>query len=138
MKVNEKKTKLLCVNVKDPQPLTFDNITIELCERYVYLGNVIMNEPIHVQMEEHIQSQYKNIRKFQSFLAKNHDAPFGVKRSVWSAALNSAIFYGSETWLCSNLKLLDNIYLSSLRELLNIRKTVCSYLVYIESGEPSA
>ena len=29
MKVNEKKTKLLCVNVTDPHPLNFDNMTIQ-------------------------------------------------------------------------------------------------------------
>ena len=55
MKVNEKKTKFLCVNVTDPLPLNFDNMTIQCCERYVYLGNIIMNEPVRVQVEEHIQ-----------------------------------------------------------------------------------
>ena len=70
MRVNEKKTKLLTVNVTESQPLIFYNITIECCDRYIYLGNAIMNEAVRVQVEDHIQSQAKNVRKFQSFYLK--------------------------------------------------------------------
>ena len=138
MKVNNKKTKLMCINVHDPSPLVFDEITVECSDKYIYLGNTIMNAPIHNQVEDHLRSHTKSLRKFQSFLSKNSDAPFCVKRKVWSAAFNSAIFYGSETWMSSNLKVANNVYLSSLRDLLGVRKTVCSDLVYLESGEPSA
>ena len=138
MKINEKKTKLLCVNVTDPHPLSFDNMTIQCCERYVYLGNIIMNEPVRVQVKEHIQSQAKNIRKFQSFLSKNQGAPYSVKRKVWLAALNSSVMYGAETWWCSDMKEVNGVYIKSLRDLLGVRTTTCTDLVYLESGEPSA
>ena len=80
----------------------------------------------------------KNVHKFQSFLAKNNDAPFKVKAKVWSAALNSALFYGDETWWTSNLKAADKLYLGTLKDLLSVRTTVCTDLVYVESGMGSA
>ena len=138
MKVNEKKTKLLCVNVTEPHPLNFGDMTIQCCESYVYLGNIIMNEPVRTQVEEQIQSQAKNIRKFQSFLAKNQSAPYSVKRKVWLAALNSSLMYGAETWWCSDLKSVNVVYKKTLRDLLGVRTTTCTDLVYLESGEPSA
>ncbi|XP_068246515.1 uncharacterized protein [Palaemon carinicauda] len=138
MKVNNKKTKLMCINVKDLNPLVFNEITVEVCDKYTYLGNQIMNAPMDKQVEEHIKTHSKSLRKFQSFLSKNNDAPFSVKRKVWPAGLNSSIFYDSETWMSYNLKAASNAYLSSLRDLLSVRKTVCSDLVFLESGEPSA
>ena len=98
MQVNQKKTKLMCVNTDDRQPLIFNELTVEYCDRYVYLGNIIINAPVHIQVKEHIKIHMKNIRKFQSFLSKNRDVPYFVKHKVWSVALNTAIFYGSETW----------------------------------------
>ena len=69
IKINENKTKLLCVNINNPQPLTLDGVTVMCCDKYVYLGNIIMNKPIRMQVEERIQSQAKNVRKFQSSLS---------------------------------------------------------------------
>ena len=138
MKINEKKTKFMTVNTNDHAPLTFDELTVLWCDRYVYLGNLIMNAPVHVQVEQHLKSSMKNIHKFQSFLSKNADAPYYVKSKVWSAALNSSVFYGAETWWSSNLRAADKLHISSLRDLLGVRTTVCSDVVYLETGIPSA
>ena len=97
-----------------------------------------MNEAVRVQVEDHIQSQAKNVRKFQSFLSKNQSAPYCVKRKVWQAALNSSLMYGAETWWCSDMNSVNRIYIKSLRDLLGVRITTCTELVYLESGEPSA
>lgn len=97
-----------------------------------------MNESIRVQVEEHIQAQTNNIHKFQSFLSKNQSAPYCVKRKVWLAALNSSLMYGAETWWCSDMKAMNRTYLRSLRDLLGVRTTTCTDLIYLESGEPSA
>ena len=109
MKINEKKPKLLCVNINNPQPLTLDGVTVMWCDKYVYLGNIIVNKPIRMQVEEHVQSQAKNVGKFQSFLSKNQNAPYCVKKKVWSAALNSSRLYGAESWWYSDLKAVNTI-----------------------------
>ena len=64
--------------------------------------------------------------------------PYFVKHKVWSAALNTAIFYGSEMWWCSNLRDVNKVHIETLSDLLGIRKTIFSNLIYIESGELSA
>ena len=98
MKVNPGKTKYMTVNTNDREHIEFDGISVCWCEEYTYLGNVIMNTAINEQVEQHLKSNTKNLHKFQSFLAKNDDAPFHVKAKVWAAALNSSLFYGAETW----------------------------------------
>ena len=138
MKVNQGKTKYMCVNTNDRDPMVFDGMSVCWCESYIYLGNVIMNTAIHKQVEKHLKSNTKNIHKFQSFLAKNDDAPFHVKAKVWAAALNSSLFYGAETWWTSNLKMATKLHLGTLKDLLNVRNTVCTELVYLESGMGSA
>jgi len=38
----------------------------------------------------------------------------------------------------NNLKLVESSYLSSLKQVLSVRNTTCTYLVYIETGLPNA
>ena len=45
---------------------------------------------------------------------------------------------GVETWWCSDMKEVNGVYIKSLRDLLGVRTTTCTDLVYLESGEPSA
>ena len=138
MKVNHAKTKFLNVNTDDREPMVFDGLSVCWCDSYTYLGNIIMNTAIHEQVDKHLKSNMKHVHKFQSFLAKNNDAPFCIKAKVWSAALNSALLYGAESWWTSNLKLANKLYLGTLKDLLSVRTTVCTDLVYIESGMGSA
>ena len=65
----------------------------------------------------------RNVMKFFTFLAKNTDAPYYVKHTVWDSAIVSSIFYSSETWLTSNLKAAESVYISTVKQLLGVRVT---------------
>lgn len=100
----------------------------------MYLGSLISVSTVSQQVKDHIQNKASHVFKFSSFLAKNTDAPFSVKYTVWESALKSAIFYGSETWMTKDLKVAEAVYLSTLKQLLNVRSQTCTDNVYVESG----
>ena len=69
---------------------------------------------------------------------KNNDAPFNVKKTVWTSALQSAVFYSGETWFTSDFRAVEAVYISSLKQLLGVRPTTCNDLVMIEAGVGNA
>ena len=79
-----------------------------------------------------------HVLKYYSFLGKNTDAPFVVKAKVWKSALQSALFYGSETWLTGDLKAAETVYMATLKRLLGVRLTTCTDIVLVESGMSTA
>ena len=91
MKVNNKKTKLMYVNVREPRPLVFNEMMVECCDRYTYLGNPIMNAPIYKQVEDHIKSHAKSLHKFQSFLPKNTVTHSNTKRHSYLYTLQHIV-----------------------------------------------
>jgi len=76
--------------------------------------------------------------KFSSFVSKNSDCPFHIKRQVWLSALTSSIFYGCESWLTSNLKMLDKPFMASLKQMLGVRNTTCNDVTLLEIGQADA
>ena len=62
--------------------------------------------------------------------------PFVVKRKVFEAAFNSAILYGAECWLNTNLKPMESIYISAVKALLGVRQSTPNKICLVEAGMP--
>ena len=105
---------------------------------YLYLGSIIAMESISEQLKRHFADKQCQILKFYTFLYKNSDAPFQVKKTVWDSALKSSIFYGSETWLARNLKSVESVYMDTLKRLMGVRGTTNTQTLLVEAGLPSA
>ena len=134
MKINAKKTKFIPLNTSDISPFVIGDSTIEMCTTYTYLGAIISAETIVQQIKTHINAKMCHVYKFYSFLARNTDAPFHVKRKVWEAALSSSLLYSCETWLCNNIKTAETVYMSTLKQMLGVRAQTCNDLCLIECG----
>ena len=61
-----------------------------------------------------------------SFIKKNNDVPFQVKKKVFDAALMSAVLYGCESWLNADMKPIVKLYNWALKTLLDVRMTTCN------------
>ena len=131
------KSMYCTVNVQDLSPIVLDNVTISHTFKYVYLGGNLSNSLISNQIKDHMNSKQGHVLKFTSFVYKNSDAPFQVKEAVWQSALTSAIMYGCETWLTSDLRHAEAPYMSSLKQLLGVRISTCNDLALLEAGAPS-
>lgn len=138
MKIHPAKSQYIVINSDDSLPFHVANIEIKKTDKYQYLGTWISNASIAEQAKYHLKSKANQTFKFSSFLAKNQDAPFPVKRKVWESALLSSLFYSAETWLTNNLKTAEQVYASTLKQLLSVRTTTCTDLCIIEAGEKGA
>ena len=84
------------------------------------------------------RAKASHVMKFTSFLTKNNEAPFSVKKAVWQSALNSAIFYSCETWLTPDVKAAESTYMSTLKQLIGVRASTCNDIVLVETGMANA
>jgi len=134
MSLHPSKSKFLCINTQDNQPFALGNVLVSPTSEYVYLGALITNDSTANNVKKHLKSKQGHTLRFVSFLRNNADAPFSVKKLVWNSALLAAIFYGSETWLCNDLKAAEKVYMTTLKQLLGVRMTTCHDLVLLESG----
>ena len=73
----------------------------------IYYSNEVIvswdNRIINIQVKD----KTKHTIKYYSFLNRDSDLPFMMKRRVAEACLMSSLLYGSETWICeaySNLE----------------------------------
>jgi hypothetical protein len=72
-----------------------------------------------------------------SFVRKNCDFPFWVKRQVLDSALFAAVLYASESWLTENLGSANTMYMTVLKVLLGVRMTTSNDICLLELGYPS-
>ena len=121
MKINNSKTKFFVINgtQDDKQQMVVDDIVVEACERYVYLGSPFTADgssstAVKVQAE----SKICHVLKFIAFVNKNSDIPFYVKRKVFEAALTSSLLYGCESWLNGDIKPVNRLYIWCIKQLL--------------------
>ena len=112
-------------------------LKVEWCSTYTYLGSPFTSDGcVSSAVKEHAMMKMCHVLKFVSFVNKNNDIPFVVKRRVFEAALMSSLLYGSESWLNANLKPIVKLYNWCLKQLLGVRKNTCNDISYVESGFP--
>lgn len=71
----------------------------------VYLGSPFTADgSVSSSVRAHADAKMPHVIKFVSFLNKNNDIPFRVKKRVFEACLVSTILYGCESWLNADLR----------------------------------
>ena len=139
MKINKGKTKFFVIHGTelDNEAIVVDDLIVDSCKQYIYLGSIFTADgSIASSVKAHAQSKVAHVIKFVSFLNKNRDIPFVVKKRVFDAALMSAVLYGCESWLDTDLKPITKLYNWGLKQLLGVRKTTCNDTCYLELGYP--
>lgn len=137
MEINQSKTKFFVINGSetDSEPLVVDDLKVEHCDLYVYLGSPFSSDgSISSAVRAHARAKMPHVLKFVSFVNKNNDIPFFVKKRVFVAALMSSLLYGCESWIGADLKPMIKLYNWCLKKLLGVRKSTCNDVCYVESG----
>ncbi len=138
MGIHPTKSLYMTVNSDDKEAFILGDAVISHTEEYVYLGSIFSSTTIAQQITAHIDAKQNHVRKFTSFITKNNDAPFSVKKLVWESALKGAILYGCESWMCDNVRSAAQPYITTLKLLLGVRAQTCTDLVFLEVGCGSA
>lgn len=140
MTMNQGKTKFFVISgtKDDMEPLHVDGMVISSCTHYVYLGSPFTSDgSVTSALRVHAKSKTGHVLKFVSFVKKNNDVPFIVKRRVFDAALTSALLYGCESWVGGNMKPVIKLYNWAMKQLLGVRKSTPNDVCYAEIGYPS-
>ena len=102
------------------------------------MGSIFtQDENIGTSLKLHLAAKQAHVLKFISFVSKNVDFPFWVKKTVFNAALMSSILYGCESWLGTSLRPIDLTYRILVRVLLGVRPNIDIDLCLVELGMPS-
>ena len=137
MVIHPTKSKFMCINSEDKSPILIDSVIVSYTTHYLYLGSIISMEPISAQLKLHFRENTRQIMKFYTFLYKNDDAPYYVKKTVWDSAVMSSLFYSSETWLTNDLSSAESVYLATLKRLLGVRSSTNTEIALLEAGVPT-
>ena len=139
MSLNLTKSKMMVINgdEMDKIPISRNNITINWCNEYIYLGCFFKeNGNTNECIKSHADSKKYNLIKFINFLNRNSNLPFFLKKQVMESCFHSALFYSCETWFDCNLKHLNTISISAIKKLLNVRSSTPNDLVLCELQYP--
>ena len=140
MKINQSKTKFMAINGsrEEEEPMRVGDLVVDKCQKYIYLGSPFTADGSTASsVKAHAKAKIPHVLKYVSFLRKNNDIPFIVKRRVLDAALMSTLLYGCESWLGADLKPMSKLYNWCLKELLGVRRSTCNEVCYAELGYPS-
>ena len=137
MVINEIKTNIMVINgsCSIKNPIAVHRLVIKHCDIYTYLGSPFTSDgSISSAIKVHAQEKMAHFHKFISFIEKNNDLPFIIKKRVFDACLTSAILYGCESWFNGDLKPVSKIFNWALKHMLGVRRTTCNDVCYIEAG----
>ncbi len=140
MIVNNDKTKFFVIHGEgeDANTIHVNELVIEHCRNYTYLGSPFTSDgSVSSAVKIHATAKLCHVLKYVSFIRKNNDVPFIVKRRVLEAALMSSILYGCESWVNADYKPVIKLYNWALKQLLGVRKTTSNKVCYAEVGLPS-
>ncbi len=129
MEVNEGKTKFFVINgtIEDKETVRIGDLKVEPCSQYMYLGSPFTADgSVSSSVKAHATAKMAHVTKFISFLKKNNDIPFHVKKRVFEACVMSAILYGCESWLNADLRPVMKLYNWALKYLLRVRLSTCN------------
>ena len=86
MHINEKKTKFMVIN--HDEAVICNNATVRYCKSYTYLGATITDDGSYrTMLEINSKEQMKQLVKFYSFLNRNPEVPFSIKKKVAEACV---------------------------------------------------
>ena len=139
MQVNNSKTKFFAIHssVAERAPVRVGEMVVEWCDRYTYLGSVFTCDgSLASAIQAHAQAKMCHVLKYVSFLQKNNDIPFYVKKRMFDAAMISTVLYGCESWFQGDLRPVERLYNWGIKQLLGVRMTTCTDLCYVELGYP--
>ena len=140
MSINQKKPEFMVINGSkgDKQTIHSRGISVKYCTSYKYLGAPITDNGSYLSvMDLHAKDKLKHNIKYYTFLDRNPDVPFSMKRRVAEACVLSSILYGAETWFTDNFGKINSMYTKIVKALLDVRNTSCNDTCLIEADMPS-
>ena len=140
MSINQKKTEFMVINKseKDKELIESGGINVKYCDSYIYLGAPITDNGSYLTMMNiHAKEKLKHTIKYYTFLNRNPEVPYSMKKRVAEACVLSSILYGAETWFTDSYGKAETMYTKIVKALLDVRNTTCNDVCLMEADMPS-
>ena len=137
--INCKKTKITIFSKEKCDSLNFNfqfkGENIDIVEHYKYLGVILNYNGSFKTCQEQLCQQGR--RAMYSLIAKcrKFDLPIDLQLELFDAMVLPIITYGCEIWGYRVVKDVENVHITFLKHILNVRKTTCNAMVYGELGK---
>lgn len=135
--VNVNKTKILIFSggkVPSNQNFYFKNKTLEIVNEYKYLGVLLARSGSFLKAKKYIVDQ-ANMALF-SLMRKTRvlNLPIEMQVDLFNKTIKPILLYGCELWGFGNLDTIERVQLKFLKQILNLKKSTPSIMVYGELG----
>ena len=112
---------------------TFENTVLETVNRFKYLGFVLGSSGKFAQSISSIAEQAQRaLFCLKSYIHTYPDLDIKTKLKMFNCVITPIIEYACEVWGFCQADKLDTLYLSYLKSILGVRKTVPSVFIYRE------
>ena len=135
LNVNANKTKIVIFGRKKNHTFTLDNQQIEVVNSFKYLGIIFKRNGSFIEaIKDNIQkatlAMYSLRRTFKEKLI-----PIDCQIDIFEKTIEPILLYGAEIWGFSNTKIIEKFYLKTLKQILGLRKSTPTYMIYGEIGK---
>ena len=95
----------------DKSDIISEVLTVQYVCSYIYLGLPITEDGDYAScLWIHTKEKSKHVLKFNSFINKNTDTPYKIKKHVAEACILSTMLYACETWFCDTVQKIETLY----------------------------
>lgn len=135
--VNTSKTKVVIFagnRRQNVHKFYFDGDEIEVVTEFKYLGIFLSQSGSYANTKKYIADQantalFSLLRKIRTL-----DLPIDLQVELFNKMIKPILLYGCELWGFGNLDVIDRVQLKFFKQILNLKKSTPSYMVYGELG----
>lgn len=135
--VNVSKTKIVIFSggrIPQDQKFQFGGEEVEIVSDYKYLGVILSRSGSFLKAKKYIADQantalFSLLRKIRTL-----NLPIDMQIDLFNKIIKPILLYGSEIWGFGNLDVIEKVQLKFFKQILNLKKSTPSTMVYGELG----
>ena len=122
LKISQKKTEVMPLNIKNPPPVTVNGQDLPMTEEFTYLGSTVRHDGGAASDIKNRLNKARNAFSILNNVWKSSQYSTKTKLRLYQSCVLSTLLYGSECWRMtdSDLTKLSTFHTKSLRRILRI------------------
>ena len=122
LKINQKKTELMTLNIPNPSPIQIDGTSLPTTDHFTYLGSVVSHDGGADSDITSRLSKARNTLQRLNNVWKSAQYSTNTKLRLYQSCVLSTLLYGSECWRTTenDLHKLSTFHTKSLRKIQRI------------------
>ena len=107
---------------------------IKQADSYTYLGLLFNYNCSFFPARKKLMAQANKALFALNYKIRNVNIPIDLQLKLFDCLITPILLYSSEIWSYENIEVIERFHLKFLKQILNVRSTTPSYMVYGETG----